>query len=99
MTGVQTCALPILLPAPWVLLSGGMPSGQFVEALRAALDAGARGYLAGRAVWWAPLQAYPDLAKVRRNLTADGLATLAALNRELKRLPPQKPNAAWRLAV
>ncbi len=86
-----------MLPAPWVLLSGGMPSHQFVDALRAALDGGARGYLAGRAVWWEPLQAYPDLAAVRRNLRTSGLATLAALNREIERLPAQRPDASWRL--
>lgn len=86
-----------LLPASWVLLSGGMPAGRFVAALEAALDAGARGYLAGRAVWWEPLQAYPDLAAVRRNLETTGVAALAALNRAIERLAPERPAAAWRL--
>jgi tagatose 1,6-diphosphate aldolase len=74
-----------------------MPAARFIDALGAALDAGARGYLAGRAVWWEPLQAYPDLVAIRRNLETTGLATLAALNRALERLPPQRPPAAWRL--
>jgi tagatose 1,6-diphosphate aldolase len=96
LRGVMT-RLTGLLPAPWVLLSGGMPAARFIDALGAALDAGARGYLAGRAVWWEPLQAYPDLVAIRRNLETTGLATLAALNRALERLPPQRPPAAWRL--
>jgi tagatose 1,6-diphosphate aldolase len=87
------------LPAPWVLLSGGMPAHQFIGALRAALDGGARGYLAGRAVWWAPLQKYPDLAAVRAALQTEGVATLATLNRDTMRLPPQKPPASWMLHV
>jgi len=88
-----------VLPASWVLLSGGMPAHQFIEALRAALDGGARGYLAGRAVWWAPLQAYPDLAAVRQALQTAGVATLAALNRDTMRLPSQKVSASWMLHV
>ena len=88
-----------MLPAPWVLLSGGMPPDRFVEALRAALGAGARGYLAGRAVWWAPLQAYPDLEAVRQNLSRGGLAVLRALNRELDQIPVQVPQAVWRLPL
>jgi len=74
-----------------------MPSHQFVDALRAAIDGGARGYLAGRAVWWEPLQAYPDLAAVRKNLQTGGLATLATLNREIERLAPQRLPVSWRL--
>ena len=86
-----------LLPAPWVLLSGGMPSHRFLDALRAAIDSGARGYLAGRAVWWEPLQAYPDLAAVKKNLEKDGLTTLATLNLEIARLTPQRLPASWHL--
>jgi tagatose 1,6-diphosphate aldolase len=75
------------LPAPWVLLSGGMAPDRFVNALGASLAAGARGYLAGRAVWWGPIQAYPDLDTVRRNLSSDGVRVLRALNAELARIP------------
>jgi tagatose 1,6-diphosphate aldolase len=76
-----------LLPAPWVLLSGGMPPERFVAALQAALAGGARGYLAGRAVWWGPIQAYPDLEAVRQNLLTQGVSVLRALNAELARIP------------
>lgn len=88
-----------VVPAPWVLLSGGMPGDRFVEALRAALAAGARGYLAGRAVWWQPLAAYPDLRRVAHALAADGVRVLAALNRVLAELPPASMDARWRLPV
>ena len=88
-----------VLPAPWVLLSGGMPPDRFVGALRASLDAGARGYLAGRAVWWGPIQAYPDLDAIRHNLSQDGVAVLRALNAELARIPAAAPTADWRLSL
>lgn len=86
-----------LLPAPWVLLSGGMAPDRFVAALQASLAAGARGYLAGRAVWWGPIQAYPDLEAVRRNLLSDGVGVLRALNAELATIPAATFPAAWRL--
>ncbi len=86
-----------LLPAPWVLLSGGMAPDRFVAALQASLAAGARGYLAGRAVWWGPIQAYPDLVAVRRNLLSDGVGVLRALNAELATIPAATFPAAWRL--
>jgi tagatose 1,6-diphosphate aldolase len=54
------------LPAPWVLLSGGMPSDQFIESLELAAADGARGYLAGRAVWQRAVEAYPDVEAVRQ---------------------------------
>ncbi|MDR7556277.1 MAG: tagatose 1,6-diphosphate aldolase [Armatimonadota bacterium] len=88
-----------LLPAPWVLLSGGMPGDRFVAAFRAALAAGARGYLAGRAVWWEAVQAYPDMERVRQALEADGVSVLRALNQALAEVPPVPVEAEWRLPV
>lgn len=79
-----------LLPAPWVILSGGMPPDRFVEAHAAALRAGARGYLAGRAIWWNAIQAYPDLGAVRAALGREGRPTLRRLNEALAGLPPKE---------
>ena len=73
------------LNADWVLLSAGVTGPQFEQALAAALDAGARGYMAGRALWWAPLQSYPDAGAMERALgeVREGmLARLAALLKE-----------------
>lgn len=40
-----------LLTTPWVILSAGVPYELFTEQVRIACDAGASGYLAGRAIW------------------------------------------------
>jgi len=86
------------LPAPWLLLSGGMPGSRFVEALAAATGAGARGYLAGRAVWWSAMAAYPDLDAMRRHLRRDGVAVLRSLDQVVRSLAPAKPTSDWSLA-
>jgi tagatose-1,6-bisphosphate aldolase len=38
-------------PVPWALLSAGVEYHAFVERTRTALDAGACGFIAGRAIW------------------------------------------------
>ena len=38
-------------PVPWTVLSGGEPFERFVDMVRVASDAGASGFVAGRAVW------------------------------------------------
>lgn len=40
-----------MLPGPWVLLSAGTAFEAFTQQLTTALDAGAAGYIVGRAVW------------------------------------------------
>lgn len=47
------------LPCPWVVLSAGVPVDRLPDAVRAACDGGASGFLAGRGVW-APSIAAPD---------------------------------------
>lgn len=70
---------------PWVMLSAGVTAGQFANVMRYAYAAGAHGFLAGRAIWWQALQAFPDLDACRLALLAEGTRTLdelAALTRE-----------------
>lgn len=46
---------------PWVMLSAGADPASFHRILELAFDAGASGYLAGRAIWWeACTSAFPD---------------------------------------
>jgi tagatose 1,6-diphosphate aldolase len=77
-----------VLPAPWVLLSGGRDARSFLLALEEALASGARGFLAGRAFWLEALSAYPDWASVREGLEASrsvmkqAVELLAALSPE-----------------
>jgi sulfofructosephosphate aldolase len=40
-----------VLPVPWVVLSQGVPRDEFPAAVEAACEGGARGFLAGRALW------------------------------------------------
>ena len=48
----EACAqADALSPAPWALLSEGRDFTQFQELLGIACDAGASGFLAGRAIW------------------------------------------------
>ena len=48
----DACAeLAAACPVPWALLSGGDPFDLFVEQVRVACEAGASGFLVGRALW------------------------------------------------
>lgn len=71
---------------PWVLLSAGGTMQQFEHALVYACRAGASGFLAGRAVWWSALQAYPDAAVVRAALQHSAVPYLARLRETVARL-------------
>jgi len=76
-----------VLPAPWVVLSGGLSAEGFLEALEASLDAGARGFLAGRAFWLEALKAYPDLGKVEEGLQRSRTYVERARKLLLEKLP------------
>jgi sulfofructosephosphate aldolase len=65
------------MPVPWVILSSGVPGKHFGEALAAAVEGGAEGFLAGRALW-ADACGAPDVAAFLRTTSSDRLATLAA---------------------
>lgn len=79
------------LNVDWVLLSAGVSGPQFEQALTAALQAGARGYMAGRALWWAPLQSYPDTRALERELEGVRTGTLARLGELLTEHVPARP--------
>lgn len=83
------------LPAPWLLLSGGLNTDQFVDAFERAASAGSRGYLAGRAIWQHPLRKYPDLAATRAALLEEGREALDRLNEVLLSIPPMFPQVEW----
>lgn len=71
---------------PWVLLSAGGSMRQFEHALVYACRAGASGFLAGRAVWWEALKAYPNLAAVRLALRESAVPYLERLTEQVHRL-------------
>lgn len=68
-----------ICPSPWVLLSAGVGAREFALDLELACEAGASGFLAGRAVWMNAFDAYPDEAAVERSLRDEGVATLRSL--------------------
>lgn len=83
------------LRADWVLLSAGVTAQQFAQALDAGLSAGARGFMAGRALWWQPLQAYPDEQLLARELNAMAEGPLKEYNQMLRsRLEPRRVEGA-----
>ena len=63
---------------PWALLSAGVAYEQFVDRVLAAMDAGATGYLAGRAFWGEAVELTG--ADRRRFLQTTGVERMTALN-------------------
>jgi tagatose 1,6-diphosphate aldolase len=76
---------------PWVMLSAGVTSAQFVRVMEYAYAAGANGFLAGRAIWWEAMQQFPDLDRCADELRRQGGATLAELEALTRRA-----GHAWR---
>ena len=66
---------------PWVLLSAGVTTEQFIRLLGFAYRAGANGFLAGRAIWKAPLDAFPDLEATSKALHCQGADALQQIVR------------------
>jgi tagatose 1,6-diphosphate aldolase len=81
---------------PWVLLSAGVADDEFYALLDLAYEAGASGFLAGRALWQRSIQAYPDADAMRATLRGQGLAYLTRINEltEMKALPWHR-HACW----
>lgn len=70
--------LDAITNVPWVMLSAGVTPREFEAQLELTTEAGASGFLAGRAVWLDALAAYPDLDAVEESLR---LTSLPYLNR------------------
>lgn len=65
---------------PWVMHSAGAGAAAFRGVLRHAYEAGASGYLAGRAIWWDSLLHFPDLDAVETSLRRRAATQMAELN-------------------
>jgi tagatose 1,6-diphosphate aldolase len=61
------------IATPWVMLSAGAAMAEFANVLRYAYRAGAHGFLAGRAIWWDALAAFPDLDACESALATVGV--------------------------
>jgi tagatose 1,6-diphosphate aldolase len=65
---------------PWVMLSAGASAADFSNVLTYAYRAGANGYLAGRAIWWEAMQAFPDTAAIAHNLQRGSVPYMREIN-------------------
>jgi tagatose 1,6-diphosphate aldolase len=71
---------------PWVMLSAGAEKDAFMRILTYAYRAGASGFLAGRAIWWDEVQAFPDIGTAREGIQSESvpyMKTINALTEEL----------------
>lgn len=59
---------------PWVILSAGVEAEEFVENIRLTCEAGASGFLCGRAVWKEIVDVSPDEASMRQMMQSEGRA-------------------------
>lgn len=73
---------------PWVILSGGVPIKQFLVNLELAVEAGASGFLCGRAIWKAVVPTYPDLRAMRARLTSEAADNFGRANATAERARP-----------
>ena len=65
---------------PWVMLSAGAGMVDFKRVLHYAYAAGASGYLAGRAIWLAAFQRFPDWDGIRDQLRGEAVPYMRELN-------------------
>ena len=65
---------------PWVMLSAGAGMDDFRRILTQAYEAGASGYLAGRAIWQKAFQSFPDWDAIRGALRAEAIDYMRDLN-------------------
>lgn len=65
---------------PFVMLSAGANQAAFKRVMQHAYQAGASGYLAGRAIWQEALKAYPDWQSIGEQLSRDSVPYVKELN-------------------
>jgi len=65
---------------PWVMLSAGAGKPEFKQILEHAFEAGASGFLAGRAIWLDAFQAFPDWDAIRAGLEGESAAYMAEIS-------------------
>ena len=57
---------------PWVILSAGVDIGEFLVQVELATEAGASGFLCGRAIWKDAIGLYPDIIQMEEWLRTRG---------------------------
>lgn len=73
---------------PWVILSAGVDIAEFIENVHLATEAGASGFLCGRAIWKDALQYYPDTNAVEQFLQDEATTNFKNANTAAKNALP-----------
>jgi tagatose 1,6-diphosphate aldolase len=73
---------------PWVILSAGVDIEEFLIQVRLACEAGASGFLCGRAIWKDALVHYPDEARMEETLRSQGVYNFVRANAYAERALP-----------
>ena len=73
---------------PWVILSAGVGIEEFLLQVGLATEAGASGFLCGRAIWKDAVPLYPDVARMEEWLRSGGAYNFARANAYAHRAHP-----------
>jgi len=73
---------------PWVLLSGGVGIQEFLVDLELAVEAGASGFLCGRAIWQEVLPLHPNRERMRGYLVSTAVYNYVRANATAERARP-----------
>lgn len=73
---------------PWVILSAGVGIREFLVQVELACEAGASGFLCGRAIWQDALERYPDLTAMEKFLCEEGVYNFERANAASMRAVP-----------
>ncbi len=65
---------------PWVILSAGVEIEEFLVQVEIATEAGASGFLCGRAIWKGVLDHFPNEAKMEEWLATEGVYNFVRAN-------------------
>ena len=73
---------------PWVILSAGVGIEEFLVQVGLATEAGASGFLCGRAIWKDAVPLYPDVARMEEWLRSQGAYNFVRANAYAHRALP-----------
>ena len=73
---------------PWVILSAGVSIDEFLVQVELATEAGASGFLCGRAIWKDAVPFYPDVARMEEWLRSEGAYNFLRANAYAHRASP-----------
>jgi tagatose 1,6-diphosphate aldolase len=84
---------------PWVILSAGVGIDEFLAQVELATEAGASGFLCGRAIWKDAVPLYPDTARMDEWLRSEGAYNFVRANAYAHRARPWFAHRRFREVV